>query len=70
MQYAKMIDLMQQAKQAGTERTAIVNELLYEVFDSWRAELGLGEITEEEEEGLKLAFEEGYGICTHITVQP
>ena len=65
MQYEKMIDLIQQAKQAGEEQTEIVNELLAETFDIWLNEQELGEITDEEYDRLKLAFEEGYGICTH-----
>lgn len=65
MQYSKMIDLIEAAKQAGEERTAHVNETLAEAFDIWLDEQNLGEITDEEYDRLKLAFEEGYGICMH-----
>ncbi|HVB21203.1 MAG TPA: hypothetical protein VNG51_04580 [Ktedonobacteraceae bacterium] len=65
MQYAKMVDFIEQAKQAGEKRTEHVNVELGEAFDEWLCEQGLGEISDEEEEHLHLAFEEGYGICTH-----
>jgi len=65
MQYAKMVDLIQQAKQAGLERTSGVNERLAEEFDIWLDGQNLGEVTDEEYDRLKLSFEEGYGICIH-----
>jgi len=65
MQYAEMIDLIEEAKYAGSARTGAVNELLSEQFDLWLDESVIGGATEEEYERLKLAFEEGYGICTH-----
>jgi len=65
MQYAKMIDLIQQAKQAGEKRTEHVKVALGEAFDTWVEQQGLGEISDEVEERLHLAFEEGYGICIH-----
>lgn len=65
MQYAKMVDLIAQAKIAGGQRTEPVNQLLADCFDTWLEEQELGEITEEEYDRLKLAFEEGYGIYMH-----
>ena len=65
MQYAKMIDLIEQAKQAGGKETEQVNIALEEAFDIWLDEQCLGEISDEEYDRLKLAFDEGYGICTH-----
>ena len=65
MQYAKMMDLIEQAKKAGYKDTEQVNEILEEAFENWLDEQMLGEITDEEYDRLKLAFEEGYGICTH-----
>ena len=72
VQYATMVDLLQEAEIAGEARTEFVNERLSEAFDSWLAEQdlpagrqGLGEITEEEEDALRRAFEKGFGICVH-----
>jgi hypothetical protein len=65
VQYAKMIDLLQEAEIAGEARTAFVNERLADAFDIWLAEEDLGEITEEEEDALRRAFEKGFGICVH-----
>ena len=65
MQYAKMIDLIEEAKQAGEKDTVQVSEALAEAFDIWLDEQELGEITNEEYDRLKLAFDEGYGICLH-----
>ena len=65
MQYAKMIDLLQQAGQAGETQTEFVNERLSDAFEIWLCEQDLGEITEEEEHALRMAFEKGFGICFH-----
>ena len=65
MQYATMIDLIKEAEIAGEARTEFVNERLADAFDIWLAEQDLGEITEEEEHALRMAFEKGFGICVH-----
>jgi predicted DNA binding protein len=65
MQYAKMIDLIEAAKKAGYEGTEHVNHVLAQAFESWIGEQNLPDITEEEEDVLRLAFEVGYGICMH-----
>jgi hypothetical protein len=65
MQYAKMVDLLRDAERAGEQQTAFVNERLADAFDIWLAEQDLGEITEEEEDDLREAFERGFGICMH-----
>jgi hypothetical protein len=65
MQYAKMIDLLKEAEQAGERETEYVNDRLAEAFESWLDRQNLGEITEEEEHDLRMAFEKGYGICFH-----
>jgi hypothetical protein len=65
VQYAKMIDLLQEAEHAGEIQTEYVNERLADAFDIWLSEQNLGEITEEEEDALRQAFEKGFGICFH-----
>jgi len=65
MQYAKMIDLIEAAERAGEIQTEYVNERLADAFEFWLSEQELGEITEEEEEVLREAFEKGFGICFH-----
>ena len=65
MQYAKMIDLIEEAERAGEDQTEFVNERLADAFDIWLSEQDLGEITEEEEDDLRRAFEQGFGICVH-----
>ena len=65
MQYAKMIDLLQEAERAGELQTAFVNDRLAEAFELWLDAQNLGEITEEEEHALRMAFEKGFGICFH-----
>ena len=65
MQYAAMVDLIEEAERAGEARTEFVNERLADAFDIWLAEQDLGEITEEEEDALRRAFEKGFGICVH-----
>ena len=63
MQYAKMIDLLQDAEIAGEQQTEYVNERLADAFDIWLSDQDLGEITGEEEQALREAFEKGFGIC-------
>jgi hypothetical protein len=65
VQYATMGDLLQEAERAGEQQTAFVNERLADAFDIWLSEQDLGEITEEEENALRRAFEKGFGICFH-----
>ena len=65
MQYAKMIDLIETAERAGEIQTEYVNERLADAFEFWVSEQDLGEITEEEEDALRRAFEKGFGICMH-----
>jgi hypothetical protein len=65
MQYAKIIALIKEAELAGEARTEFVNERLADAFDIWLAEQDLSEITEEEEQDLRRAFEKGFGICLH-----
>jgi hypothetical protein len=65
VQYATMIDLLREAEIAGEARTEFVNERLADAFDIWLSEQDPGEITEEEEHELRMAFERGFGICFH-----
>ena len=65
MQYAKLVDLMKAAEIAGERETQFVNERLGEAFELWLDRQNLGEITEEEEHSLRVAFERGFGICFH-----
>jgi len=60
-----MVDLLQQAERAGEIQTEFVNERLSDAFEMWLDEQRLGEITEEEEHELRMAFEKGFGICFH-----
>jgi hypothetical protein len=65
MQYAKMIELLDEAELAGESQTEFVNERLTDAFEIWLDEQDLREITEEEEHALRMAFEKGFGICFH-----
>ena len=65
VRYATMVDLLRKAERAGEQETAFVNEQLASAFESWLAGQQLGEITEEEEDALRRAFEQGFGICVH-----
>ena len=65
MQYATMVDLLQEAERAGEAQTAFVNDRLADAFEIWLDQQSLGEITEEEEHALRMAFEKGFGICFH-----
>jgi hypothetical protein len=60
MQYAKMIDLIAKAKDAGLNFTEGITEVLCEAFDYWLDAQELGEITEEEQETLETAFRVGF----------
>jgi hypothetical protein len=60
VQYAEMVDLIEKAKLAGIRETAWVRDQLTNAFESWINRQELGEITEEEEETLRSAFEEGF----------
>jgi hypothetical protein len=60
-----MVDLLQEAERAGERETAVVNDQLAAAFESWLDRQYLGEITEEEEHELHMAFEKGFGICFH-----
>ena len=68
MQYATMVDLLQEAERAGERETAFVNDRLADAFELWLDQQSLGEITEEEEHELRMAFEKGFGICFHTSV--
>src|SRR2546427_758611 len=65
VQYAKMVALIEDAELAGERETEFVNDQLADAFESWINQLDLGEITEEEEDALRLDFEKGFGICVH-----
>ena len=60
-----MVDLLQEAELAGERETEGVNQQLADAFDNWLFEQDLGEITEEEEDALRRAFEKGFSICIH-----
>ena len=60
MQYAKMVDLIEKAKLAGLRETAFVRDEIAAAFESWINRQDLRERTEEEEEVLHRAFEEGF----------
>jgi len=55
-----MVDLIEKAKLAGIHETAWVRDQLEEAFEIWLDWQFLGEITEEEEHALRMAFEEGF----------
>ena len=65
MQYGTMVDLLREAEIAGERETAFVNDRLAEAFETCLDSQNLGEITEDEEHDLRMAFEEGFGICFH-----
>ncbi len=60
MQYAQMVDLIEKAKLAGLRETEFVRDQIADAFESWINRQDLREITEEEEEVLHRAFEEGF----------
>ena len=61
MQYATMVDLIDKAYLAGLRETEWVRDQLSNAFESWINRQELGEITEEEEDTLREAFEKGFG---------
>ena len=60
MQYAHMVDLIEQAKLAGVRETDSVRDALYSAFETWLNRQDLREITDEEIEVLQEAFAEGF----------
>jgi hypothetical protein len=60
MQYAKIVDLISEAKHAGLNYNEGITDALCEAFDYWLDEQELGEITEEEHETLETAFFTGF----------
>ena len=60
MQYAKMIDLIEQARLAGVRETEGVRDQLSNAFESWINRQDFREITLEEEETLRRAFAKGF----------
>ena len=60
-----MVNLIEKAKEAGREETEQVNHVLAQAFESWIGDQDVPNITEEEEDVLRNAFEEGFGICMH-----
>jgi hypothetical protein len=66
MQYATMVDLLREAERAGKEQhTAFVNECKASAFDLWLSGHYSGEITGEEEDAIRRAYEKGLGIRVH-----
>ncbi len=62
MQYAKMIDLIEKAKQAGgSETTAWIIDMLLDSFHDWANVQEIGELTDEEHDAMFNAFCEGFG---------
>jgi hypothetical protein len=60
MQYAVMVDLIEQARLAGAGETESVRDSLDAVFENWLNRQDLREITEEEVEALHASFTEGF----------
>ena len=60
-----MVDFLREAERAGERETEVVNAQLAAAFENWLAGQNLGEITEEEEDALRGAFEQGFVICVH-----
>ena len=60
MQYATMVDLIEKARLAGVRETEGVRDSLDDAFESWINRQDLREITDEEEETLRMAFEKGF----------
>ena len=65
MQYATMVDLLRGGRTSRERKQHLCNERLADAFERWLSGQGLGEITEEEEDALRRAFEKGFGICVH-----
>jgi predicted DNA binding protein len=55
-----MVDLIEKAKLAGIRETEWVRDQLTHAFESWVNRQDLREITDEEEETLREAFETGF----------
>jgi predicted DNA binding protein len=55
-----MIDLIEKSKLSGLRETEYIRDSVTDAFESWINRQGLREITEEEEETLRRAFEEGF----------
>jgi hypothetical protein len=60
VQYATMVDLIEQARLAGVRETEGVRDSLDDAFASWINRQDLREITLEEEETLRRAFAKGF----------
>jgi predicted DNA binding protein len=60
VQYATMVDLIEQARLAGVRETEGVKDALADAFEHWMNRQDLREITDEEEETLRMAFEKGF----------
>ena len=58
-----MVDLIEQARLAGVRETEGVRDSLDDAFASWINRQDLREITIEEEEPLRRAFEQGFANC-------
>jgi hypothetical protein len=64
-QDATMVDLLREAERAGERATAFVHEQIAAAFESWINRQDLREITGEEMDDLREAFEQGCGMCVH-----
>jgi predicted DNA binding protein len=60
MQYAQMVDLIEQAKLAGAQETESLRDSFDSNFETWLNRQDLREITDEEVEALRVAFAEGF----------
>jgi hypothetical protein len=60
VQYAHMVDLIDQAKLAGVRETDSARNALTSAFETWLDRQDLREITDEEVEVLHAAFAEGF----------
>jgi predicted DNA binding protein len=65
MQYATMVALIEHAKSAGLRETDYVRDQVTNAFESWINRQDLEELTEEEEEALRSAFETGFANYYH-----
>ena len=55
-----MVDLIEKSKLAGLRETEYIRDSVTDAFESWINRQDLREITEEEEETLRRAFERGF----------
>jgi predicted DNA binding protein len=60
MQYAVMIDLLEKAKEAGKKNYGYFTEVIAHAFESWIGMQNVADLTEEEEDTLRDAFEKGF----------